>query len=142
MKRITAIAHFVAVTLITTGCALAQDRLVQATVPFDFTLNGSSMPAGTYTIGYDIANAKVLSIRNRQRGVDMWAMGVSDANEPSKTGALVFHRCGDHYFLSEVRYSNSSRKIDFPESKAEKRAREHALEAGLPANNNVLVALN
>jgi hypothetical protein len=142
MKRITTIAHLVAVTLIATGCALAQDHLVQATVPFAFNINGSSLPAGTYKVGSDFGRANMLSIKNREQSVNIWAIGMVDSNDPSKTASLVFHRYGDQYFLSEIHYANSSSKLHFPASKTEKRVREHTLEAGLPANSDVLIALN
>ena len=142
MKSITAIAHFVAVTLISTGCALAQDRVARATVPFDFTLNGTSLPAGTYNIGTSIDRPNTLSIRNPKEHVNLWAMGLVNVNEPAEVGSLVFHKYGDQYFLSEIRYPNASRKVSFPASKAEKRAMEHRLDAGLNPNSDSLIALN
>ena len=54
MNRISAIALFVAASFVTAGSALAQDHRVQATVPFSFTVNGATLPAGTYTIGSEI----------------------------------------------------------------------------------------
>jgi hypothetical protein len=142
MTRITAIALYVAATLVTAGSALAQDHGVQSTVPFSFSVNNSSLPAGNYTISSDPASANTLSIRNRQDKVNIWVMGLVDSNEPGRSGSLVFHQYGDQYFLSEIRYANSSKKIHFPSSKMEKRAREHVQQASLPANADVLVALN
>ena len=142
MKSITAIAHFVAVTLISTGCALAQDRVARATVPFDFTLNGTSLPAGTYEIGTRIDRPSTLSIKNRQGQVNLWAMGLVNTSEPAQTGSLVFHKCGDQYFLSEIHYPGASRKVIFPASKAEKRAMEHRQDASLNPNSDTLIALN
>jgi hypothetical protein len=142
MKRIAAVALFVAATLITTGSAWAQDHAVKATVPFNFTLNGNTLPAGSYTIASDSTNAGTLSIRNRQEGVNAWVLGMIDSTNTGKAGQLVFHKCGDRLFLSEIRYPYSSTKVRFPMSKMEKRAREHTLEAGLQVNNDVLIALN
>jgi len=142
MTRITAIAHFVAVTLITTGCAMAQDHLVKATVPFGFAVNGSSLPAGNYTIGSDVKSPNTLSIRNQQHTVNIWAMGLADMNGSSQPGKLVFHKYGDQYFLTEIRYPNSSTKVHFPTSKLEKRAREHTQVAGLATGGDILIALN
>lgn len=142
MTRIPALAHLVAIAVIATGSAFAQDHSVTATVPFNFTVNGTSLPAGSYTISSDSARANVLSIRNRQEKVNIWAVGMVDSNEPGQAGSLVFHKYGDRYFLSDIRYSHSSTKAHFPSSKAEKRAREHTLEAGLNINREVLIALN
>ena len=141
MKRIIAIALFVAATLIPASSALAQDHRVGATVPFSFTVNGNTLPAGTYRIGSDVTQANMLSIRSRQNKVNIWAMGQTDSGNPG-AGKLVFHRYGDSYFLSEICYPNSSTRVHFPVSKMEKRTRAHTLEAGLNVNDNVLIALN
>ena len=58
MKHITAIALFIAATFITAGKAMAQDYAVQATIPFNFTVNGNQLPAGNYTLGSDITNPR------------------------------------------------------------------------------------
>jgi hypothetical protein len=68
-----------------------------------------------------------------------------DDSSPASCGQLVFHRVGASYFLSEVRYAHSSTKIHLPVSKAEKKARERAMEAteaSLRVNENVLIAMN
>jgi hypothetical protein len=142
MTRIPAIAHLAAVALIATGSAFAQDHGVKATVPFNFTVNGSSLPAGSYTISSDSSSANVLSISNRQEKVNIWAMGLKDRNEPGKAGSLVFNKYGDRYFLNEIRFPHSTTKVHFPASKAEKRAKERSLEAGLNVDSGVLIALN
>ena len=141
MKRIAAVAFYFATALIATGSALAQDHVVQATVPFSFTVNGNTLPAGTYRIGSDVTQANMLSIRSRQNKVNIWTMGLAESGNPG-TGKLVFHRYGDSYFLSEICYPNSSARVHFPVSKMEKRTRAHTLEAGLNVNSNVLIALN
>ena len=74
MKRIiAAIALFVAATFITTGSALAQDHRAKATVPFNFSVNGSWLPAGNYTIGSDSTSANVLNITDREKSVHILA---------------------------------------------------------------------
>lgn len=143
MKRIAAIALYVAATLITTGSAMAQDHGAKATVPFNFNVAGTWVPAGTYTIGSDSRSAGPVSLKDHEANISLWAIGQIDANEPGKAGELVFHKYGDRYFLSEIRYAHSSLKVCFGATKAEKRAKEEALEqAALPANDNVLIALN
>lgn len=142
MTRMPALAHLVAVALIGTGSALAQDHAVKATVPFNFTVNGSTMPAGSYTITSDSSSVPVLSIRNHQEKLNVWAMGLLDPSDVGKAGSLTFHKYGDRYFLSEISYPHSSTKVHLPTSKMEKKAKEHTLEAGLNANRDILIALN
>jgi hypothetical protein len=142
MKRIAAAALFVAATLIATGSAWAQDHAAKVTVPFAFTVNNETLPAGSYTISSDSRNAEVLSIRNRQEKVNAWALGMVGSTEANKTGQLTFHKYGDRLFLSEISYPNSSASVHFPVSNIEKRARKQTMEAGLQVNNDILIALN
>ncbi len=142
MKRIAAIALFVASTLLTVGSAVAQDRQVKATVPFNFTVNNSWLPAGTYTIGSNSDTPNLLSIRDRAKSVHILAMGLTDPRDSEKVGKLVFHRYGNQYFLSEIRCGSASMNVHFPATKLEKKARTQTQEAGLRVNDDVLIALN
>ena len=142
MKRIAAIALFVASTLLTAGSAVAQDHRVKATVPFNFTVNNSWLPAGTYTIGSNSDTPNLLSIRDRAKSVHILAMGLTDPRDSEKVGKLVFHRYGNQYFLSEIRRGSASMNVHFPATKLEKKARTQTQEAGLRVNDDVLIALN
>ncbi len=142
MKRIVnAIALFVASTFITAG-VWAQDHQVKATVPFNFTVNGTSVPSGKYTIGSESTNPNILNLRDRDKGVNILAMGLPDTRDTDKTGTLIFHRYGDQYFLSEIRCGSASLDVHFAPTKEEKQARKWAEEAGLRVNSDVLIALN
>jgi len=142
MKRIAAIALFVASTLLTAGSAVAQDRQVKATVPFNFTVNNSWLPAGTYTIGSNSDTPNLLSIRDRAKSVHILAMGLTDPRDSEKVGKLVFHRYGNQYFLCEIRSQESAINVQLATSKQEKRAREETQQAGLRVNDDVMIALN
>jgi hypothetical protein len=142
MKRIAAIALFVASTLLTAGSAVAQDHRVKATVPFNFTVNNSWLPAGTYTIGSNASTPNVVSIRDQAKGVHILAMGPTDPRDSEEVGKLVFHRYGSQYFLSEIRCGSASMNLHFPATKLEKKARTQMQEAGLRVSDDVLIALN
>jgi hypothetical protein len=146
MKRIAAIALFVAATLVTTGTALAQNQAVKATIPFNFNVAGAWLPAGTYHIGsIEQRSSNVIQIGNQDKYAGAFAVGLVDQNDPSKGGRLVFHRIGASYFLREVCYAHSSTKVYLPATKAEKKARQRAMEAteaSLPVNDNVQIAMN
>jgi hypothetical protein len=140
MKRIPAITLVAVAALVTAFSAGAQDHGVKAAVPFNFTVNGSSVPAGSYMISSTSAN--LFSLKNKQENVNIWAVGLTGAKEPGQAGSLLFHKYGDRYFLSEIRYPHSSTMVHLPTSRIEKKVREHTLEASLNVNNNVLIALN
>ena len=145
MKRTAAIALVVAATLFTTGSALAQNRGVKADVPFNFNAGGTWISAGTYTIGATGLGSKTIEIGAPGKGSVAMALGIAEQNDPSQRAELVFHQVGASYFLSEVRYAYSSTKLHLPVSKAEKKARQRAMEtndASLPINDNVQIAMN
>jgi hypothetical protein len=145
MKRTAAIALFAAATLFATGSALAQDRGVQAAVPFNFNAGGTWVSAGTYTIGSNGLRSNTVEIGAPGKGSAAMALGIVEQNDPSQGGELVFHRVGESYFLSEIRYAHSSIKVYLPVSKAEKKARQRAMEtteASLRIDDNVLIAMN
>jgi hypothetical protein len=142
MKRILATALFVASTFLTAASAVAQDHQVKATVPFNFTVNNSWLPAGTYTISSNSNTPHILSIGDRAKRVHILAVGLPDSRDSEKVGKLVFHRYGNQYFLSEIRCGSASMNVHFSPTKLEKRARTQTQEAGLRVNDEVLMALN
>jgi len=145
MKRIAAIALFAAATLATTGTALAQNQGVKGNVPFNFNAGGTWVSAGTYTIGSAGIGSKIIEIGAPGKGSAAMALGIVEQSDPSSRAELVFHQVGDSYFLSEVRYAYSSTKVYLPVSKAEKKARQRAMEsveASLRIDDNVLIAMN
>ncbi len=139
MKRLTsALALFVASLFITAG---VWAQAVKATVPFDFTINNTTVPAGTYTISS--TSADVLHITD-QKHVHLLTTALIDSGNGAKANVLVFHKYGDQYFLSEIRCKDSSAmNLRLPVWKSEKRARAgQTQEAGIPLSSDVLVALN
>jgi hypothetical protein len=140
MKHLTAIALFIAATFITAGKAIAQDYAVQATIPFNFTVNGSQLPAGNYTLGSDITNPRILKISDRTQHVHVMVLAMPSADEKRKANQLVFHKYGDQYFLSEIRSQESAINVQLATSKQEKRARTETQVAGLLVNNDVIIA--
>jgi hypothetical protein len=142
MKRIAAIALFVAATLLTASRAVAQDHRVIATVPFNFTVSDSWLPAGTYTIGFNSTAPNILSILDRAKSINISALGMTYPRDSEEIAKLVFRKYGNQYFLSEIRFGSALRNIQFPATKLEMKARTQSQVAGLRVNDYVLVALN
>jgi hypothetical protein len=142
MKHITAIALFIAASFITAGRAIAQDYTVQATIPFNFTVNGSQLPAGNYTLGSDVTNPRILKIRERTQHAHAMVLTMPSTTETQKANVLVFHKYGNQYFLREVRSAESAINVQLATSKQEKRAKAETEQAGLRVNNDVMIALN
>jgi hypothetical protein len=140
MKRLTSVlALFVASLFITAG---VWAQAVKANVPFDFTINNTTVPAGTYTISS--TSSDVLRIYSDQKHVHLLTTALMDQSNAGKANVLVFHKYGNQYFLSEIRCKDSSSmNLRLPVWNAEKRARTaQTQEAGIPLSSDVLVALN
>jgi len=142
MKRTTsAIALFVASLFITAG-VWAQS--VKANIPFDFKVNNTTVPAGTYIISSASTDHDVLRISD-QKDVHLLTTALPNPAHAGKGNVMVFHKYGNQYFLSEIRSADSSSmNLRLPVWKAEKRARmqtqETAAAAG-PFSSDVMVAL-
>jgi hypothetical protein len=141
MKHITAIALFIAASFITAGKAIAQDYAVKATIPFNFTVNGRTLPAGNYTLGSDITNPRVLKIRDQSQHAHAMVLTLPSADEKRKANELVFHKYGSQYFLCEIRSESSAINVQLATSKQEKSARAETQQAGLRVNDEVMIAL-
>jgi hypothetical protein len=141
MKRITGISLFIMASFITVGSALAQDRAVQASVPFDFIVGKTALPAGTYTITPVFDN--VIMIQNKDSRIAIMSLALQDSRESQNRSELVFDKTSSQYFLTSIRCPYTEVNVDLPPSKLEKRAQRQ--EAELHGNSNgseqVLVAL-
>lgn len=111
----------VAFVLLGIMTASGQKTEVKANVPFDFIVNGSTFPAGEYTLQSVDVQGKVLSIR----GVNSQTQGMivsedSRSSERSQQTKLVFHRYGNQYFLAEVWLQGDDIGRNLPECPLEK----------------------
>jgi len=138
MKRTIAIALITLATLFTTGSALAQDRGVQANVPFEFTVGGRLLPAGVYTATVSLSG--VMEIQSPDKHVTARTTFAPNLKEQGPGSKWVFQRYGEQYFLHSVVSPAAGMRASVPASPLEKRVnRQQAyLRGGYP----VLVAGN
>src|SRR5579872_1928071 len=98
MKKGFALLFTIAVVVCTLATANAEE--LRVAVPFDFVVNGKTLPAATYTVREVLPNNKSAVAF---LGKDTGALTLVTEIDTSVTGAkLVFHRVGDQYFLSDV----------------------------------------
>ena len=130
MKRI--IAAFAFFVMATTGLVTrvsAQQQVVQASVPFGFTIGNQLLPLGTYRIS-NYGTGQVM-IRNVDQGNTAFALGDTLDSSPSGRAKLVFDKVGDQYYLKEI--FSKPIALTFPKSQSEKKA--EALQG--PLDNEV-----
>ena len=111
------------------AAAHAQTTHLKVTVPFEFTVGDTTLPAGEYDIqAKGPWGGNVLSISNRKANASAFVISASyvDAKN-SKRSELVFTRYGQQYFLSEVWGANdlgrrmpiSSRRVELAKGQPE-----------------------
>jgi len=89
---------------------------IRAKIPFSFTVNGKTLPAGTYSVSSEAAQGVLLV-----RGFGHGAVVLTNAIESGKdtTAKLVFHRYGDQYILRQA-WMGAGRGRELPESRLER----------------------
>ncbi|HKF45745.1 MAG TPA: hypothetical protein VKB38_00210 [Terracidiphilus sp.] len=121
MKRIPAIIIVLLASLAAAGSAAAQDHQTKAIIPFNFYVDNTWMPSGTYTLSSDSNHAGLITVANAD-----WNNAVVVETLPDDaragSGKLVFHKVGDQYFLHEILASSSHMNAKFFASRTEKSA--------------------
>ena len=77
-----------------------------ADIPFEFTVQNTTLPAGSYTVSAASASHDLMSIRNNEtkRTILVSAPSAeSGYRRAQEKNVVVFHKSGDHYFLAEVK---------------------------------------
>jgi hypothetical protein len=128
----------IASIFVTTG-GWAQTPIVKAVIPFSFSVNDVTVPAGTYTVTSVTTNSDILQFSDWKQKAHVLSMVQPNGNNNPKgaDNVLVFHRVGGRYFLSEIRCRSCGIDSYLPVSKAEKLAKTRTLEAALPTGTNI-----
>jgi len=93
-----------AVALLGASGLSAQTRAT-AYVPFEFTVQNTTLPAGEYTMSAASGSHDVIVVRNAEAKKAILVLAPSNLSEykGSQKNVLVFRQIGDRYFLSEVK---------------------------------------
>jgi hypothetical protein len=122
MKRSIGFLFVAMMAVVLAAPLAAQTVSITASVPFEFMVTGSSMPAGDYTIGSVFSETgSAIHVSNGNSGVVSLVMR-SNTNPNERTGqvSLVFHRYGDQYFLSRIVDGSRGTGLELPISRTEK----------------------
>jgi hypothetical protein len=107
------------ITILSVAAVAGLSRKLEANIPFDFMVNGKTLPAGHYTVEPGSAQS-VLVIRNwetkQAAGAIAQRLEVGAGSKPQ----LIFRRYGNQYFLAQVISDASGSEL--PKSKAEREA--------------------
>lgn len=76
-------------------------RMAKANVPFEFIVGDKALPAGEYAVS-TIGTGEALAIQSTDPNRNAVRLSNAVTRRGEKSGALVFHRYGETYFLSQV----------------------------------------
>ena len=122
---------FLALSAGATAHAQLAGTTLRATIPFDFSVRGKTLPAGEYEIRRfsDAPDGLIISgVTNREREI-FETEPVSRWKAPNR-GEIIFHRYGDSYFLSEVFAGGEQAGRELPVSGQEKTLRREMASNG------------
>lgn len=129
------------VTAIIVAGVSAQAQTLQyrltVNIPFDFTVTGKKLPAGTYWVkrAQDTTGDAVLQVTTPDGRSSVNRFSIPIVTFKSKNrGEVIFHRYGNEYFLAEVWPAGGGTGRAFPKTHAER-------ELEKKANDNVVGAV-
>jgi hypothetical protein len=108
-------------TLTMVGESVAQTIRMKADVPFEFIVNGSTLPPGQYTIqSFGTADGRTLLLRSPDKNEKASVNSIDvEAMKSARDTKLIFHRYGNRYFLSQVWVAGNDRGHELPKSHRE-----------------------
>ena len=128
MRRIfTAIVAtaLLALTISTPASAQLPGTAMRAYIPFDFIVDGKTLPAGNYEVSRITEAPEGLIIRSVDNKHDhcVFETETMNQNRRPRHDEIVFNRYGDTYFLSEVLVGGMESGRRLAPSRAEKQTR-------------------
>jgi hypothetical protein len=109
--------------LLAAGSALAQSGAIRADVPFSFTVNGTTMPAGPYTVSQIANGINTLLIQSDNgKEVKLVIPYRVESRKTADRSKLVFHCYSnrDHCFLHQIWVQGRDVGQEFPKTSLEK----------------------
>jgi hypothetical protein len=106
MKTLKSIIVSVGAVALLGASGLSAQTKATADIPFAFTVQDTTLPAGEYTMSAASASHDVMVIRNVETRKAILLLAPSNQTEYKGAQAknvVLFHRIGDQYFLAEVK---------------------------------------
>lgn len=133
-------------SLLVVGNAKAQlpGTRIRASIPFDFTVNGRTLPAGEYEISRVMDEPIALlvrSVNDKHDEVVLETEPVIGRSIP-KRDELIFNRYGDTYFLAEIFTAGEQTGEEAYPSKSERALRREMARNQTAPETVTVAALN
>jgi hypothetical protein len=111
--------------LLASAPVYAQTINLKADVPFDFVVNGHTLPSGEYTIRSGNSAGPVLSLSGAEAGPMFFVANTCRSSKESAQTKLVFIHDRDGYFLSEMWMEGNSTGIQLPQNRHARQVAEN-----------------
>jgi len=135
----------IAIAAVATAFAQMPGEPIRATIPFDFTVQGRTLPAGKYEIrriGEQAGGLEIANLTDHHDHVFFETASKQTLRVP-KRGELVFHRYGDTYFLSQVWGPGLETGRELATSRQERTLKREMASDGVKSEpETVAIALN
>ena len=137
MKSIRTLALFPLAILGLAAGLSAQAQVLKVTVPFDFAVGSTSLPAGNYLVSSPYAG--VVRVQNADKPLSATIVGEHSNVDPSRQSKIAFTRYGTYYFLHGIQCPSFARlNLNIAAWSLEKRIR--TAEARLEKPEQVFLA--
>ena len=112
----------ICLSAVSSAKAQSTNRLVlQADIPFEFTIGKVTLPAGEYTVRSVSDSSDILQLRSAD-GHSVLVQMNSIIGKADDNAKLIFNRYGNHYFFSQAWMPATQTGLEAPKSKAERAA--------------------
>jgi hypothetical protein len=111
--------------LLASAPVYAQTINLKADVPFDFVVNGHTLPSGEYTIRSGNSAGRVLSLSGAEAGPMFFMANTCRSSKESAQTKLVFIHDRDGYFLSEMWVEGNRTGIQLPQNRHTRQVAEN-----------------
>jgi hypothetical protein len=128
MKRLILAAGLFAATL--TASLHAQTMDMKATIPFEFQIGNTVLPAGEYSVRHSGGVLFVKQTAGDHKGGMFLTVGEDRPKTSNAEGTLLFNRYGSTYYLSKVWTAESKEAQVTPKSPREKELASHVGQPG------------
>jgi len=106
MKSLKTIILSVGAVALAGSSGLYAQSKATATIPFEFSVANTTLPAGEYTMSPTYSTHDLMVIRNVETRKAVVVMAPNNSTEykgPAGRNVVLFHKIGDRYFLAEVK---------------------------------------
>jgi len=123
--------------------ASAQSSAMRVSIPFEFTVGKTTLPAGQYQVKMSSTGAGFLTIQGLDCAKSVVVLTNSSyANRTANESQLVFNRYGSHYFLSRIWTEGTDIGCELHRSPAEREIRRAYSLAQTDEARTVAIAAN